>query len=152
MNWRLHKPSICITVCMCSFVPRLPKVWVHRVLRSLLPWSLSRKQGGLACREVPARNRTQFVWFEQSDTNLTLLTANYTMVGGRVQFQALPVTGVVLRSLPAAYKTAEYYATHAAPLVTVGCNVFFNVKREFAFFCTLASRGFPFTTPPPYCV
>eukprot|EP00668_Euglena_longa_P010228 GGOE01012406.1.p1 GENE.GGOE01012406.1~~GGOE01012406.1.p1 ORF type:complete len:1001 (+),score=330.95 GGOE01012406.1:213-3005(+) len=60
-------------------------------------------QGGL-------RNRTQFLQFEQTDGNITRLTVNYTVVSNRSQFAALQVKGIILKSLPSAYKTATYYA------------------------------------------
>lgn len=69
----------------------------------------------LARRTSPARNRTLFVRFEQSDANLTRLLVNYTVGGSRAQVQATQVDGVALATLPAAYKTAQFYATRAAP-------------------------------------
>eukprot|EP00667_Euglena_gracilis_P006235 EG_transcript_6279 len=59
------------------------------------------------------RNRTLFVRFEQSDANLTRLLVNYTVGGSRAQVQATQVDGVVLATLPAAYKTAQFYADEA---------------------------------------
>lgn len=63
----------------------------------------------------PTGNRTQFLRFDQVDGNITRLWANYTMVGGRAQFDALQVDGVILKTLPTTYKTATYYAARTTP-------------------------------------